>query len=585
MEAVLILVQCRLFAGLGREALERLAQLCATLELAGGDPLFNLGDPAEYLYIVVTGRLRALRGSGTVAGDIGRFELIGEISILTGEPRSGAVYALRDSVLLRIHRERFLEFITLHPSALLEITRTLIGRMRQNQQPAALAAVRATQNLVLLPADPTGDIRAFAARLAEALATPVVLITAADVDAALGSGTSQTAFDHSPANRRLVNWLGEREASGHRLLYCASGAQDAWTERCLRQADRILLVASDRLNPNDSAAPALLRRLQSRVPVELILQQRSVGVSGPLALWRGSCTLAAHHYLAGEVAADYARLARQLNGESLGLVLGGGGARGFAHIGLIRALEELSLPIDIVGGSSMGAFFSALLARGADSRELRRIARDTFVEHNYLNDFVLPRVSLIRGRRFLAQLKAIFGDDQIEALRTPFFCVSTNLTRGITVVHEHGPLATWVATSMAVPGIAPPMVWQSELLVDGALINSLPIDVMRNYARGPIIASDVSTAGSLNVPGIDGPDPEALLKRKRSGANVTLTDILFRSAMLTSEAEVRDRGALADLYLRMPVSGIGLFDWKRIDDAIERGYRHALQGLAEFRTG
>ncbi len=578
MDATTILAQCRLFAGLDGPALARLAALCTMQELAGGEPLFAAGAEADYLYIVVTGRLRALRSDGGIAGDIAPLEPIGEISVVTGEPRSGEVYALRDSLLLRIARDRFLEFVGLYPSALLEMTRVLIHRLRQNQRPSALAAVRATQTLALIPADRSVDIEGFTRSLAAALPLTTELIDAATVDRVLGPGVSGTRFDDGADNQRLVDWLGAREVGGGRLIYCADATAGAWSERCLRQADRALIVADSATAMADSAIPPMLRRLHLRAPVELVmLRSRATGPDA-LHAWRAQCEIAAHHYLRPEVRDDYSRLARQLSGAGLGLVLGGGGARGFAHIGLIRALEELKLPFDLVGGSSMGAFFGALLAGGADSRELRDVARATFVEHNYLNDYVLPRVSLIRGRRFLGRLHEIFGDRLIEDLPMPFFCLSTNLTRGTAVIHEQGPIAIWVGTSMAVPGVAPPIVWKGDLLADGAIVNSLPTDIMQAYGRGPIIASDVSTEGALEVPGVEGPDAEVLLRR-RIGSPITLADILFRSATLTSESGVRARAARADLYVRMPVSRVGLFEWKRIDEVIERGYQHALQEL------
>ncbi|GAC1624447.1 MAG: patatin-like phospholipase family protein [Nevskia sp.] len=577
MDAIPILAQCRLFAGLEPAALTRLASLCAEQELAGGEPLFSAGDPADHLYIVVTGRLRALRSDGGVAGDISRFEPIGEISVITGEPRSGEVYALRDSVLLRIHREQLLAFVALYPSALLEMTRVLIGRLRQNLRPAALAAVRATQTLALVPADASVDMAAFAQRLRAGMPTTPALIDAAAVDLALGSGAAQTPFRASEANARLLDWLAWREAGGQRLLYCAGNPGEIWTERCLRQADRVVIVAELASPAAASPMPELLRRLKLRTPVELVVLRRKPEATSLVLGWRAACELAGHHLVQPESSADFARLARQLSGTGLGLVLGGGAARGFAHVGVIRALEALNLPVDLVGGSSMGAFFSALLAGGADSRELQRVARATFVDHNYLNDYVLPRVSLIRGRRFLTHLHSVFGERLIEDLPLPFFCISANLTRGTAMVHDQGTLAIWVATSMAVPGVAPPMVWHGDLLADGSIINSLPTDIMQAHARGPIFASDVSTEGALQAPGVEGPDPEALLKR--SGINVSLSDILFRSATLTSESGVKARAARADLYVRMPVSRIGLFDWKRIDEVVERGYRHAMPEL------
>jgi predicted acylesterase/phospholipase RssA len=165
----------------------------------------------------------------------------------------------------------------------------------------------------------------------------------------------------------------------------------------------------------------------------------------------------------------------------------------------------------------------------------------------------------------------------------PYFCVSTNLTQARTMIHDDGPLFTWVGTSMAIPGVAPPVVYRGDLLVDGAVTNSLPTDVMQELGRGPIIASDVSTEGGLEAPGIDGPDPEALLRRDGNSAQVSLIDILFGGMALTSENGVKLRASRADLYLRMPVDGVALFAWKRLDEIAQRGYEFAMQKLQGFK--
>ena len=588
MDAAAILSQCSLFSSLDAHGLAELAALCSEVQVAGGDSLFAAGAPADCLYIVVTGRLRAFRPDGSVAGDILRLEPIGEISVMADEPRSGEVYALRDSLLLRIGREALLDFIVRYPATVLEITRVLIHRMRLNLRPAAMARLPSRPALAIVPATPGVPIAAFVERLERAFRRQGEIperLDALRIDSELGAGASELPVTDSLGNSRLIDWLAQHEASGRRLLYCADPARRAWSERCLRQADRVLIVADEHARPIDSRVPAMLRRLHPRTPIELVMLRDGYAPAANLRDWTSNCALDSHHHVHPTVDADHDRLARLLSGRALGLVLGGGGARGFAHIGLIRALEELGRPIDLVGGTSMGAFFGGLLACGADSRELRRVASETFVQQNFLNDFVIPRVSLIRGRRFGTRLRTIFGEQMIEDLPLPYFCVSTNLTRGTAVVHRQGPLSLWIGTSMAVPGVAPPVVWNGDLLVDGAIANSLPTDIMRAEGRGPIIASDVSTEGGLSAPGIEGPDPEALLRRNRIGPPLTLADILFRSATLASESGIKARAACADLYLRMPVSGIGLFDWKRLDEIIDRGYRQAVKSLEAFLAG
>lgn len=590
MDAGAILAQCRLFAGLPPAALQQLAALCEPLELRGGDLLFGVGQPAEHLYLVALGRLRVRLPDGSVAGDIGRLEPAGEISLLSGEPHSAEVQALRDSLLLRLPRLPLLEFLQAYPAVLLALTRTLVQRMRRNQREAVKDTARGGQTLALIGAGGL-DVAVLARRLQGALAehgAPTELIDAGTIDAVFGAGAAHAPLREIEFDAQRMAWIGRIENSGHTLLLQAREDDPVWAERCLRQADRILIAVDSGEPARDTALLARLRELALRTPVELLILRPDGAAAGDVQGWRRLGGARAHYFVRPQPepasSADYASVARQLSGHGLGLVLGGGGARAFAHIGLMRALEQLRIPVDLAGGTSMGAFFAALRACGADSYEMQRIARETFIEHTYLNDYVLPRVSLIRGRKFLAHLRAIFGERCIEELRLPYFAVSTNLSRATTMVHDSGPLAVWVGTSMSVPGFSPPVAYRGELLVDGAVTNSLPTDVMLQLGRGPIVASDVSTDGSLLAPGIEGPDQEALLNQAVRPP-VSLIDILFASAVLTSESGVRARAARADLYLRMPVSGVGLFDWKQLDAIVDRCCDYALPRLEAFARG
>jgi NTE family protein len=233
----------------------------------------------------------------------------------------------------------------------------------------------------------------------------------------------------------------------------------------------------------------------------------------------------------------------------------------------------------------MGAFMGALVATGLDSVEMANVARETFVAANYLNDYALPRVSLIRGHKFGVRLGEIFEQRRIEELRRTFFCISANLTTGATVVHDSGPLAVWVGTSMAIPGVAPPIAFEGELLCDGGVVDNLPTDVMQRLERGAIVASNVSSDGDVRATGagLGKPDPEALLRRGAVEAAPGFRSILMRSATLTPPAQLQLAADRADHYLRMPTQGFGLFDWKRLDELIELGHEAALEQLEPVR--
>lgn len=587
MNARDILARSPLFHALEAAALDRLAACCSLVSIAGGEALYAPGEPADAMYVVVTGRLTAqLRGEAAPL-QIGRLESVGELSVVSGEQRGAWVHALRDSLLLRIGRDDLLAFVQAHPPALLSITREIIARLRAPRGGAKGRASRRHRTFAVIAAHPGIDVAGFAEQLRDALQSMhhAHCITAAEVDAQLGPGSAQIDSLHGEDNGRVVAWLNALESDlgeGY-LVYAGSRQRDAWSRRCIRQADRVLVVAAAGDPPMLSPMIDEVRRLSNDTPVDFVMLRASPASSSDVVAWRRRLESQAHYFVRPGAAADYAALARQLAGRGVGLVLGGGGARGFAHLGLLRALETLNIPIDIAGGSSMGAFLAALHACGMDQAAVHEIARATFVDHNYLNDYLLPRVSLIRGRKLLTRLRAVFGTRRIEDLPKPYFCITTNLTRGIAAVHDTGDLALWVGTSMAIPGIAPPVAWHGDLHADGAVVNSLPTDVMQALDRGPIVASDVSTEGAIAAPGIEGPEPEALLRHRELESRVSLIDILFRTATLTSESGVRARAERADCYLRMPVSGIGLFDWKRLDEISNSSYDYAMRCLEPMR--
>jgi len=582
MELRSVLAESALFASLSTSSLDALVQIAAPMALRSGERLFTEGEPAENLYIVATGRLRVMIRD-RLAGVIGALEPIGEVGMLSGEKRTATIEAIRDSQLIQIRREALMEFLLANPAALVAITRVLISRLRQNQREQKLSSARSARNFAVIAGTPGVDAGGVARALHGRLATldTCRIVDAAAVDRELGEAMSCTPMNDSDGNARLVEWLNKLERDHRYLVYAAGVEPDAWAARCMRQADRVLVVLHAGETPVMTPMLDALRRSGIFAMVELVMLRGPGESGGAVTAWKALAEARSHYFVRPGNAGDFSALTRQLTGRAIGLVLGGGGARGFAHLGLLRALEERGLSIDLAGGSSMGALISALVAMGYTSHEIVPLLRETFVTHNYLNDYMFPRIALVKGRKFLRRLREIFGEQLIEHLRMPWFCVSTNLTRGNAMVHDAGPLEMWVAASMSVPGIFPPMVYKGELLADGAVANSLPTDIMQNLERGPIIASNVSTEGDIRAPGIEGPDPEGLLNWTGPGEPPNLRDILFRTATMTSESGTRLRAANAEVYLRMPVLGIGMFAWKRMDEIVERGYAHAKEKLAE----
>lgn len=592
MDLASVLAEVAIFAGLPRATLEQLAANASEVRIASGERLYAEGDPPTHFHVLIDGRLQVTT-RGRLLGYINRREPIGEMGVIAAEARNASIHALRDCLLLSLPAAVFMAFLREHPDCLVMLTRLIIQRGRHYQNLRQVSATRNGGTLAVIPATP--DVPSV--QLAEALTRHMQgwpatrLVTSAHVDSLFpwlpdGRGAAQTPLDGSDADNRLRQWLAGLEASHEYVLYAADNDHDPWSLRCLRQADRILILAEAGSAPDDVPVLEALQASGLKAPVELVLL-RPEGDTSPHTLdWCRSTGARAHFFVHPWAPADIASLARQISGRGIGLVLGGGGARGFAHIGLIRALEQLQIPVDVVGGTSMGAFISALLACGFDSVEMEHIAHETFVARNYLNDYTMPKVSLIRGERFHARLQAIFGTRRIEELRRTYYCISTNLTTGLPMVHDRGNLASWVGTSMSVPGVAPPIAFEGDLLCDGGVVNNLPTDVMQNLERGVIIACNVSNDGDIRAPGagIGEPDQAALLRWKGEHPIPTLTEILMRTATLTSDTVTQQASIeRADVYLRMPIEDIGMFDWLMLDELIERGYRHALEQLAPVR--
>ncbi len=575
-----------LFKRLHPEPLAAIASICRVRELPGGTCLMEEGEPSDALYVVVSGRIRTTSSVSPDPIDIGRNEFIGEVGVAANMPRMRTAHAVRDSMVLELPALDMLEALQPYPGALFIIMQAVLRRMHRYMLVHHGPENSPITTLSVLELFPGTGEKEFSRRLVDALSErhEVCVIGPEEVDRALGAGASETTFDDAENNRRLVRWVAEQEQIHDIVVFQAGRIPNEWWNRCLRQADALLLLG-EAANPR--ASGDMLKRLAEVPPLptrELVLRRRPQDDVGDVLALKQAIGASTHHYWASGSDTEVSAIVRRLTGHGIGVVLGGGGARGFAHIGLARALTELHIPIDLLGGSSMGAFVAALWARGLTAREMVSICRDTFVDHNLLSDFTLPRVSLIRGKRFFGGMRELFGNQRIEDLWRPYYCVSTNLTEGTQYVHTDGDLATWLAASMCIPGVAPPVGWKGNLHADGGIVNNLPTDVMHSRGRGPVLACSVNTTGTVHCHGFEGPDTGVLYNWPLDTPRPTLFEILTRTSTLTSESGMRRREQLADVHIRLPVPQVRMFEWQYIDELVRVGYEHAMEVLLEQRA-
>jgi NTE family protein len=279
---------------------------------------------------------------------------------------------------------------------------------------------------------------------------------------------------------------------------------------------------------------------------------------------------------------DYERVVRMLTGRAVGLVLSGGGARGFAHLGVVRALREHGVPIDLVGGTSMGGILAAGVASDWGHEELVQRFKRCFVDTNPLSDYTLPLVSLVSGRKVSMLLRRELGDIDIEDLPLPFFCVSSNLTSGRIAVHQQGTLWRWLRASVSIPGVLPPVFQGGEVYVDGGAMNVLPVDVMRAKGRGPVIGVDVSNdrAFTTDVEATETPSIWSLLRGRDGRRRPNILQILWRAGMVNSTSAKLELRSQSDLLITPALESLDLLDWQGFEHAIEIGYRDTSEVLA-----
>jgi predicted acylesterase/phospholipase RssA len=519
-----------LLAGASRHAVDELLAGARDRIVPAREWLFRAGESADACFLVGAGRLEVvLEGEEgeRVVRVVGPGTVLGELALLAGGTRSASVRALRDSRLLELDAERFLALLDSDPAFGAALARELARQLQASgglELPPARVAV-----LAVTGDDPAG----FGAELARAL----------------GRWGSVAVLDGSALDESGFAEAAEAAEAAHgHVVLVDRGDAGAWSRFVRRQADRVLVVARPGRTPEPFPG------------CELVL----VGVpAGTVAGLLDSVGPRSHHVVAaGEsFGRGVEQVARRLTGRSLGLVFSGGGARGFAHVGVLETLAEAGFAPDRIGGCSMGAFIAGLAATGAPEFAEER-CRAELVRRSPFNDYTLPRVALIRSRKAGAMLERVFGEGLVEELERPLFTVSADLLSSRIVVHRRGRLVDAIGASMSIPGVAPPVRRPGRLLVDGGVLNNLPVDHMHESGEGPIVAVDV-----IRRLGEPGADEEPSLP--------SITETLARATVLGSVERAERNRELASLVIAPDVQSIGLREWSAFERAVEAGRREA----------
>ncbi|XP_064584177.1 patatin-like phospholipase domain-containing protein 7 isoform X1 [Zonotrichia leucophrys gambelii] len=599
------------------------------MEVEAGRAVYRQGDKSDCTYIVLNGRLRSVLrmddGKKHLTGEYGRGDLIGVVEALTHQPRATTVHAVRDSELAKLPEGALISIKRKFPQVVTRLIHLLgekiLGSLQQGGHPLGLHsssskwdAGNPASNLstvAIMPVSEEVPLTAFTLELKHALSAvgPALLLTSDNIKQRLGSAALDSIHEY-----RLTSWLGQQEDIHRIVLYQADSTLTPWTQRCIRQADCILIVGLGDQEPTVGELERMLENTAVRAQKQLVLLHKE---DGPLPSrtveWlnmRSWCSAHLHIHCPRRVFSkrslpklvemyervfqkvpdrhsDFSRLARVLTGNAIALVLGGGGARGCSQVGVIRALIEAGIPVDMIGGTSIGAFMSALYAEERSYNQMRIKARQWAMVMNSvfktILDLTYPITSMFSGAAFNKSINNIFKDKQIEDLWIPYFTITTDITASAMRVHRDGSLWRYVRASMSLSGYMPPLCDPKDghLLMDGGYINNLPADVARSMGAKVVIAIDVGSRDETDLTNYGDCLSGWWLLWKRWNPLAEKVKVLNMAEIQTRLAYVCCVRQLEMVknsdyceYIRPPIDRYGTLDFGKFDEICEVGYQH-----------
>ncbi|XP_064555367.1 neuropathy target esterase sws isoform X2 [Drosophila montana] len=541
----------RIVLDLGNGVVRRLSPLVRQCDYAldwifleSGRAVYRQDESSDSTYIVLSGRMRSVithpGGKKEIIGEYGKGDLVGIVEMITETSRTTTVMAVRDSELAKLPEGLFNAIKLRYPIVVTRLISFLshrfLGSMQTRGSNAAGGPVEANpvthkySTVALVPITDDVPLTPFTYELYHSLCAigPVLRLTSEVVRKQLGINIFEAANEY-----RLTSWLAQQEDRNIITLYQCDSSLSPWTQRCMRQADVVLIVGLGERSHLVGKFEREIDKLAMRTQKELVLlypETTNAKPANTLSWLNARPWVTKHHHVLcvkriftrksqyrindlysrvllsePNMHSDFSRLARWLTGNSIGLVLGGGGARGAAHIGMLKAIQEAGIPIDMVGGVSIGALMGALWCSERNITTVTQKAREWSKKMTkwflQLLDLTYPITSMFSGREFNKTIHDTFGDVSIEDLWIPYFTLTTDITASCHRIHTNGSLWRYVRSSMSLSGYMPPLCdpQDGHLLLDGGYVNNLPADVMHNLGAAHIIAIDVGSQDDTDL--------------------------------------------------------------------------------------
>lgn len=492
----LFLSGIEIFNDLNEEEKKILINNFELIQLNSQEILMHQGDKADYLYIIYSGRLIVYKhideGQEAILATIGQGELIGEMALISHHSRSASIKADRQSILLRILNSKINELLYEDHSFLLKLSQILLTRMHHLIQTHKRTDSfrKIIKTIAVIGAGSHCITSIFIKNLFPSI---VKLKKVFELE--------YDSFTLLEMTHQLIKLENEYDIV---IFNCNTEISD-WSIFAIENADCVLLVGDADASPDCSALEVYLynnKNLSKALLKYLVLIHTSITLLPKnTTSWILNRELSSVHHVCFANAVSLNRLVRTISNKSVSLILSGGGANGYAHIGVIRALSEAGIEIDAVGGVSAGAMIAALYAMGMDAAAITHKVKTVLNKFNKVKIFSIqiPICSLISPVFFEKIYHELFDDIMIENLWINYFCLACNLNTTQDVIFERGSLKDAIMARGAIPGLMSPTLINRNLYIDGGVSNTLPGELMKEKYPGLTIAVNVSRIRNITI--------------------------------------------------------------------------------------
>ncbi|MGR3809976.1 cyclic nucleotide-binding and patatin-like phospholipase domain-containing protein [Jiulongibacter sp. NS-SX5] len=529
------------------------------LKIKKGDMLFHQNDEADGMYILIGGKLLALVNEPRrIVGEVNIGECVGETALLNDSKRTASIMAARDSSLVKVSKKKFESLWKANPEIILKLSQTIIKRLdKQNKGVSERQNACKIVSLIGVGMDRQYRLANFIEEYWEGKLNVLTI-------------------KEGEADSELLDLKISEAEQNFDLVLLLSSDNWSWNKKIVNHSDEVCYIAQE--SQLDGYREYVLHNdfYQGR----LILIYQPNESPKDVDRWIGEFETNKIHRCRVSSSEDAGRIARILADRAICWVFGGGGAHGFAHLGSLKALQEKGVPVDIVGGTSIGSIIAGCLAQDWSLEDTLQKVRKDISEKSPLNDFTFPLISLLRGQKMQKVNERHFGV-RIENTWKNFFCVASNLSSYQPEVLQTGKMDRAISSSISIPGILPPLLYNQSLLVDGGVLNNLPTDVMKTLYRGFVISVDLNGNKVRKIEEEYRISNLQLIKNwftKERKYVPSLMNVIMKSMTLASVADSASKKAISDLYINPNIKK-GFLEWKAMDSIFQQGYEESLTVL------